>query len=158
VEGFSKEEQLMLEDYQACLDTLRHEDGRKSHLFTIFFVIQGALFGLYGLVVQNKISGGIWIAGIAIFLSLLWFLVMERMRAFIDLRYVQGAQLENRLQLYTLRYELSLRNEGKVKIGDAMVTLRFYQRGFSISKHLESLLPVMTGIIWFALILIFGVF
>jgi hypothetical protein len=82
VEGFSKEEQLMLEDYKACLAILRHEDGRKSHLFTVFFVVQGALFGLYGLAVQSKISGSIWLAGIAISLSLLWFLVMERMRAF----------------------------------------------------------------------------
>jgi hypothetical protein len=37
VDDFSKEERLMVIDYQACLDILRHEDGRKSHLFTIFF-------------------------------------------------------------------------------------------------------------------------
>lgn len=159
MEGFSKEEQLMLEDYKACLDILRHEDGRKSHLFTVFFVIQGALFGLYGLVVQNKVSGGIWLAVIAILLSLLWFLVMERMRAFVDLRYIQGEQLEKRLKgLNTVRYELSLRNEGEVQIMDDKIRLRFYQRVFSISKHLESLLPIITGTIWLALIFIFGSF
>jgi hypothetical protein len=75
--NFSKEEQLLLEDYKACLSILRHEDGRKSHLFTMFFVIQGALFGLYGLLIQNKSSGSIWLVVIAVFLSLLWFLVME---------------------------------------------------------------------------------
>lgn len=159
MEGFSKEEQLMLEDYKACLAILRHEDIRKSHLFTVFFVVQGALFGLYGLAVQSKISGSIWLAGIAISLSLLWFLVMERMRAFVDLRYVQGEQLENKLKgLHTVRYELSLRNEGEVKIMDDKVRLRFYQRVFSISKHLESLLPIITGTIWLALILVFGNF
>jgi hypothetical protein len=159
MEGFSKEEQLMLEDYKACLDMLRHEDGRKSQLFTVFFVIQGALFGLYGLVVQNRISGGIWLAVVAILLSLLWFLVMERMRAFVDLRYIQGEQLEKRLKgLNSVRYELALRKEGEVQIMDDKIRLHLYQRVFSISKHLECLLPIITGAIWLALILVLSSF
>jgi hypothetical protein len=152
----SKKEHLMLLDYQSCLATLRHEDGRKSHLFSVFFVIQGVLFGIYGSFVDGNKSGSLWIAGIAFFLSLLWFFAMARIQAFIDLRYVQGEQLERKLKdLTTLRIELSLRNTGVAIVYDEEVRLKFFQRFFSISKHLESLLPIVIGIIWILRVFVF---
>jgi hypothetical protein len=164
VAELSRQEQLMLLDYQQCLDMLRHDDGRKSHLFTVFLTIQGALFGFYGLLIQNPKPGGIWIAGVAIVLSVLWFLVMERMRAFIELRRVQGKQLETELEkttkispgISTIRNELSLRNSSKDLNGTHK--LPFYVKWFSISRYLESLLPIITGIIWLVLIIVFGSF
>ncbi len=158
----SKQEQLLLLDYQQCLDMLRHDDGRKSHLFTVFLTIQGVLFGFYGLLIQNPKPGGVWIAGVAIVLSMLWFLVMERMRGFIELRRVQGEQLETKLEkttsispgISTIRNELSLRYSHKDLSGKH--ELPFYVQWFSISTYLESLLPIITGIIWLVLIIVFG--
>ncbi len=48
MDDFSKEERLMLIDYQAYLEILRHEDGRKSHLSpmidSIIFDLDGTLW------------------------------------------------------------------------------------------------------------------
>jgi hypothetical protein len=160
----SKQEQLILANYQECLSMLRHDDGRKAHLFTTFLTIQGVLFGFYSLLIQESKPGGGWIAGVAAVVSALWFLVMERMKGFIELRRVQGEELEKQLDkitgikygISTIRNEQFLRNDNKVLYGRHK--LRNHQRWFSISKLLESLLPIITGIIWLVLLTIFGNF
>jgi len=62
---------------------------------------------------------------------------MERIRAFIDLRYIQGEQLEKKLkELTTIRIELALRRTGMAEVYDDVAKLKFHQKIFSISKHL----------------------
>ena len=131
----------------------------EKHTFFRYLTIQGALFGAFGLLVDSNRVGSAWIVSIAIFLSFMWYLVMERMKAFIDLRYVQGEQLELKIGVIeTIGLELELRRVGKIKIRESQMKLRFHQRFFSISKHVESLLPIFTGIIWIVLALSYGIF
>lgn len=155
----SREEQLLLADWNACIDTIHHEDGRKSHLFSIFLAMQGALFGIFGLVMNTNKSGSVWIVGVALILSIIWFFAMERMKAFIDLRYIQGEQLELKLGVIeTIRIELALRRNGITKIHDSQMKLRYHQKIFSISNNLESFLPVFTAVIWIVIAFSSGTF
>jgi hypothetical protein len=147
--ALTREEELMLEDYKACLSLLFHEDGRKAHLSGTFFLIQGALFGFYSLMFTHSGVIAIVLAVIGGLFSLFWFLVMARMQAFIDLRYCQLVQLEAKLGVITtIKNEVTLRNTGAVQVMECSYKLSAHQRLFSISKTVESLLPVLVGVVW----------
>jgi hypothetical protein len=152
METLSRQEQLKVVDYQQCLEMLRHEDGRKSQLFTVFLTIQGALFSLFGLLIQRPNPGGAWIAGVAIVLSALWFLVMQRMKAFIVMRRKYSVELEEELGLWTVRKEEEMRYYEK---GSRPQELPLYVAWFSISNHLEGWLPGVIGGIWLVLMIVF---
>jgi hypothetical protein len=150
----SKEE-LLLEEYKICLELRKHEDERKASLLTTFFLIQGGLFTFYGWLVPNNKPTAIMLSVLAVLFCLFWFLVMERMRAFIVIKVHQLQQIEKELGVITtVTNEERLRSTGKTEIFGHVFELSFHQRLFSV-RTIESILPVIVGVFW--LLILVGV-
>lgn len=143
----SKEE-LLLEDYKTSLDLLKHEDERKASLLTTFFLIQGGLFTFYGWLAPTRKPITIMLSILAALFCVFWFLVMERLRAFIRLRVHQLQQIEKELGVIsTVTNEERLRRTGMTEVFGATYKLASHQRLFSVSK-IESALPTIIGVFW----------
>ena len=141
-------EALLLEDYKTSLDLLKHEDERKANLLTMFFLIQGGLFTFYGWIVESNKPIAILLAALALFFCIFWFLVMERLRAFIRLRVFQLQQIEKALGVMTtVTNEETLRRTGKTEVFGRTYKLSTRQKLFSVSK-VESILPTIVGAFW----------
>ena len=152
--SLTRDDELLLVDYQASLELLKHEDERKSHMFSIFFLVQGALFGYFSLATEGSPAEAAITAAIAILASIFWYFVMERMQAFVELRYHQLQYIESRVGIIsTITNEETLRSKKSVKIGDYQYTLPKQRSLFSISKQLESRLPIVVGAFWLFLII-----
>ena len=148
-------DQLLLVDYNTAADLLKHEDNRKAHLFSSFFLILSGMLGFYSLVETHHLFVDVVVLGIALFLCALWFLVMSRMQAFVELKYRQLVEIEEKLGVITtISRELQLRNKGSVLFKDSELfedrehNLRWHQRRFSISRTLEIWLPIIIGVVW----------
>ena len=98
--SLSKED-LLLEEYKTCLELRKHEDDRKASLLTTFFLIQGGLFTFYGWMMTNNKPTAIMLSILAAVFCLFWFLVMERMRAFIVIKVSQLQLIEKKLGVIT---------------------------------------------------------
>ena len=65
----------------------------------------------------------------------------------VELRYEQLKQMEGKFEgIQTISYELELRRTGQVR--DLHYELKSRQTIFSVSKHVESLLPLLVSGIW----------
>jgi hypothetical protein len=136
-----------LEDYRTCFESMRHEDDRKAQLLTTFFLIQSVLGAFFGWAAEKNILVAVVIAAFAAACGLFWYLIMERLRGFTDLRYEQLKQMEGKFEgIQTISYELELRRTGQVR--DLHYELKSRQTIFSVSKHVESLLPLLVSGIW----------
>jgi hypothetical protein len=141
-------ENLLLEDYKTSLDLLKHEDERKASLLTMFFLIQGGLFTFYSWIVVDNKPIALMLAVLAMVFCVFWYLVMERLRAFIRLRVYQLQQIEKVLGvLTTVTNEEVLRRTGKTEVFGHTYKLSIHQKLFSVSK-VESLLPAIVGMFW----------
>ncbi len=150
--GLTRDEELMLEDYRTSLTLLCHEDNRKSHLFTIFFLVQGALFGFYGLIFTSNTPLATALVVLGMIFSVFWLLVMERMQGFVELRYCQLVQLEAKLGVITtITSEEQVREQGEAQVIERKYELPWYRKLFSISKSIESRLPALIGFFWILL-------
>ena len=144
----SPNEELLLEDYKTSLGLLKHEDGRKASLLALFFLIQGGLFTFYGWLAPSNKPVAIMLSILAALFSVFWFLVMERLRAFIRLRVYQLQQIEKELGVITtVTNEERLRSTGKTEIFGRTYELSTHQKLFSVSK-IESILPAIVGVFW----------
>ena len=139
-------EDLLLEEYKCCIELRKHEDERKASLLTTFFLIQGGLFTFYGWLVSTKRLTAIMLSVLAILFCLFWFLVMERMRAFIVIKVKQLQQIEKELGVITtVTNEEELRSTAKISA--FKYKLPFHQRLFSV-RIIETILPVIIGLFW----------
>lgn len=144
----SKKEELLLEDYKISLDLLKHEDGRKASLLTLFFLIQGGLFTFYGWIAPTNKSIAVMLTVLAMFFCVFWYLVMNRLHAFIRLRVYQLQQIEKALGVITtVTNEEMLRRTGKTEVFGHIYKLSIQQKLFSVSK-VETVLPAIVGVFW----------
>jgi hypothetical protein len=147
----TKEESL-IEDYKTSLELLKHEDERKASLLTMFFLIQGGLFTFYSWLASSHKLVAVMLSALAALFSIFWFLVMERLRAFIRLRVYQLQQIEKELGVITtVTNEERLRNTGTTEIFGLIYRLSTHQRLFSVSK-IESILPAIVGVFWLLIV------
>ena len=148
--AFTKEE-LMIEDYKTSIALIRHEDSRKADLFKLFTFAQGFFFTFYNL---NFNKNSILVSVICIFailFSLYWSLVLERIRAIIEAKYLYIQNLEKELKpLGNISFEMDLKKQGYQKIID--YKLNTFQK-VSVSKT-ESILPCCVGILWIILLFV----
>ena len=148
--SLTREEQLMLEDYRATLDLLKHEDERKAQLFTLFIGMNGGLVAFYVWMSDSNTAIAIGLAIAAVIFGIYWFFIMERMRAFIWLRYCLLLKIEDRIKLITsISAEEKLRNLGEVEVYGELYKLAFHQR-ISVTKT-ESFIPLVVAVFWLVL-------
>jgi len=141
-------EDLLLEDYKTSLELYMHEGHRKANLFTMFFLIQGGLFTIFGWLFSTSRPLAIMLSILAAVFCVLWFLVMERMRAFIGLRVYQLQQIEKELGVMsTATNEQTLRRTGKTEVLGSPYKLSLHQKAFSVNR-MESLLPALVAVFW----------
>jgi hypothetical protein len=148
----SKEELLMLEDYQGCMGYLYHDERRTADFFKIFSVAETGLVVLFTWAWNNAEAIALVVSIFAIILSIYWSLVMDRMRAVIGVRYVQLRHIEAKLKpLSTFSIEAELKSTGKATIGTDTYTMSFRHK-LSASKA-ESHVPLLAACLWFAFLI-----
>lgn len=144
---------LQIVDYQASLQLLCHEDQRKSHLFNLFFLINGALLAFYYRIFNQSENIASIITVVALIFSVVWYFIIQRMEDFISLRYAQMKAIEKDIgTLTSITNELMLREDRSVIIYGAKFSLKS-AKFFSVTK-IEKVLPIIVSIFWVILLVL----
>jgi hypothetical protein len=159
VKELSKSE-LLLEDYKATLEMLKHEDSRRDSIFKTFLFVNAGYFAIIAFLAGRANFGArVWQVIIAsallILLNVAFIFVLERLRVFARYRNFHMRYLERELGVISQQTrELELRDNGQLhNPAGSEDSLRIHFWASLPASKMESLAPSFACVILLGFIL-----
>lgn len=146
--------QLLLEDYKATLDMLKHEDSRRDSIFKTFLFVNAGYFAIIAFLAgRTSVGDRVWqvnaASALLILLNIAFIFLLERLRVFARYRNFHMRHLERELGVMSQQTrELEFRDKRQMQNPgnpDDVLKIGFFSK--VPASMTESAAPAFTSLI-----------